>query len=446
MFKNKIRLLIGGSPCTHWSIAQNKNRETEPNGIGWELFKNYLIAKEKFQPDYFLYENVKSSAKHIKEKISSELKVPLQYINSSLVSAQNRQRFYAHNIPNVIQPEDRGIALNQIIETGVVYSEKGYVLRAAYSKASQRDFREHAKNRRFGSQGVLEPVCVAQRGIYKSTGNRSVKVEGDKINRIYEARIDGKTNAITTVHKDSLIAEPVRIGVIENKALSLKDSKQYRVYSSEGKSTTLCGQGGGLGAKMGLYATPIQVGYTDMNSQGYRIYDCKGKSIALNSQSGGPGINTGLYAIPTDKKIYEVRHGMILINNRYYPIKLSDGFYIIRKLTVTECKRLQTVREDYIMPCSDTQNYKMLGNGWTVDVIAWILSHIPNISNSEVEVLSMYDGMSCGNLALEKLGCKVNRYVSYEIDKYAIKTTQANYPYVEQRGDAFLIRYDNWKY
>lgn len=55
-----MKLLIGGSPCTHWSIAQTKHRETEPSGLGWELFLNYLIAREKYRPDYFLYENNKS--------------------------------------------------------------------------------------------------------------------------------------------------------------------------------------------------------------------------------------------------------------------------------------------------------------------------------------------------------------------------------------------------
>ena len=104
-----IKFLIGGSPCTHWSIAQCKARETEPDGIGWELFKNYLIAKEKFRPDFFLYENNKSAAQSIKDRISEELETPLQYINSALVSAQNRWRFYAHNIPRVEQPEDRHI-------------------------------------------------------------------------------------------------------------------------------------------------------------------------------------------------------------------------------------------------------------------------------------------------------------------------------------------------
>lgn len=86
-----IRILMGGSPCTHWSIAQStSNRETTPEGIGWELFKNFLIAKEKYKPDYFLYENNKSAAQPIKDQISRELGVPLQYITSALVSAQNR--------------------------------------------------------------------------------------------------------------------------------------------------------------------------------------------------------------------------------------------------------------------------------------------------------------------------------------------------------------------
>ena len=120
-----IKILIGGSPCTHWSIAQTKHRETEASGIGWELFKNYLIAKEKFKPDLFLYENNKSAAQAIKDQISTELGVPLMYINSALVSAQNRQRFYAFNW-SVEQPQDRGILLRDILETTV--SDKGYNL------------------------------------------------------------------------------------------------------------------------------------------------------------------------------------------------------------------------------------------------------------------------------------------------------------------------------
>ena len=72
--------------------------------------------------------------------------------------------------------------------------------------------------------------------------------------------------------------------------------------------------------------------------------------------------------------VYEVKDGQITIKGKQYPIKLIDGCYIIRKLTVNECKRLQTVPEWYEFPVSDSQAYKMLGNGWTVDVIAHLIT------------------------------------------------------------------------
>lgn len=87
-----MKILIGGSPCTHWSIAQTKNRETEASGIGWELFLNYRIARDKYHPDYFLYENNKSMSPAIRAQITAELGAQPVLINSALVSAQNRQR------------------------------------------------------------------------------------------------------------------------------------------------------------------------------------------------------------------------------------------------------------------------------------------------------------------------------------------------------------------
>ena len=106
--------------------------------------------------------------------------------------------------------------------------------------------------------------------------------------------------------------------------------------------------------------------------------------------------------------------------------------------------RLQTVPESYIFPVSDTQSYKMLGNGWTIDVISHILSYCPGINSEPLEVLSMYDGMSCGMLALNKLGAQVKRYYATEIDKFAIKTSQANFPAIIQLGDAFQVREGGW--
>ena len=119
-----IKLLIGGSPCTYWSVARINGRETKADGLGWELFKNYLIAKEKFKPDLFLYENNKSASQEIKAQISLELGAPLQYINSALVSAQTRQRFYVHNFGSVPQPPDRGVSFQDIKETDYAELEK----------------------------------------------------------------------------------------------------------------------------------------------------------------------------------------------------------------------------------------------------------------------------------------------------------------------------------
>ena len=114
-----IKLLIGGSPCTHWSIAK-RTIVKQSHLVGMELFKNYLIAKEKFKPDFFLYENNKSY-QAIKDQIAKELGVVLDpevrftYINSALVSAQNRERFYVTNFGDIEQPEDRGILLKDIL-------------------------------------------------------------------------------------------------------------------------------------------------------------------------------------------------------------------------------------------------------------------------------------------------------------------------------------------
>lgn len=93
-------LLIGGSPCTHWSIARgNAARETVASGIGWELFSQYVRALKTAKPKYFLYENNASMSDEIKECILKELGCKPMLIDSSDFSAQKRQRYYWTNIP-----------------------------------------------------------------------------------------------------------------------------------------------------------------------------------------------------------------------------------------------------------------------------------------------------------------------------------------------------------
>lgn len=183
-----IKILLGGSPCTHWSISQKpENREKTAEGLGWELFKNYLIAIEKFKPDYFLYENNESISNEIKEEIEKHLKVELLHIDSALVSAQTRKRIYGTNIQGVEQPEDRGYRVKDILQTGY-----------------------HREN------------------------------------LIDETRFNGKDDSTNN-------NRIVRIGTIG------KGGQGERVYSINGKSCTLKANGGGRGAKTGLYLIDGQV-------------------------------------------------------------------------------------------------------------------------------------------------------------------------------------------
>lgn len=245
-----MKLLIGGSPCTHWSIAQTKNRETEPKGLGWELFKNYKIAMEKYKPDFFLYENNRSMAPAIRAQITQELGVEPVLINSALVSAQNRQRLYwvgkrnqdgTYSQVDVEQPENRGIMIRDILESGECWREKSYTLKANYANAGAVN---GVCGQHFPAPMAAEPVNMTTDGKAKCLRETYFK--------------DGIRNMVgNTVDRKTCVAEPVRIGTIESAAKNADfDSQQYRVYSPDGKSVTLCGQGGSAGAKTGLYAVP----------------------------------------------------------------------------------------------------------------------------------------------------------------------------------------------
>lgn len=108
-------LLLGGSPCQSFSICK-RDRETTPDGIGGKLFMEYVRALREASPRYFLYENNYSIHQNIKDFISEQLGVRPIIINSALVSAQSRKRCYWTNIPDISQPDDRGICVNDIVD------------------------------------------------------------------------------------------------------------------------------------------------------------------------------------------------------------------------------------------------------------------------------------------------------------------------------------------
>jgi DNA (cytosine-5)-methyltransferase 3A len=269
-----------------------------------------------------------------------------------------------------------------------------------------------------------------------------------------------------------MVCEPIRIGTIENNAKNQDfDSQQYRVYSPEGKSVTICGQGGGVGAKTDLYAINIKfLSEKEMEymlretSDGRNHFDFKHHSSTTDDKSAcvvsnfskGVPYNVLCESVDEDgnylfdgKLIYTVKGKKIIYKGSEHNINLPDGHYIIRKLTVKECERLQTMPDGYVDGIvSDTQAYKCLGNGWTAEVIIHLLSYglkdVPK--DYPIEVLSMYDGIATGRYCLDKLGYTNITYKSYEIDEYAKKVAMKNYPDIIQCGDAFDLRNDNWKY
>jgi len=243
----KIDLLIGGSPCQGFSFAGKQLNFDDQRS---KLFFEYVRLLKECKPKYFLLENVKMK-KEYQDVISEHLGVNPIEINSALVSAQNRKRLYWTNIPGIIQPEDKGILLKDILEYGYVDGEKGYCLDACYYK-------------------------------------------GGNLKQYFEK------------HRRQLVF-----------------SANYLQYDLSGKNH---------------------------KSQDQRAYYLNGK------------------------------HGTLPSNNCSTKVKvLIDKEKInIRKLTPVECERLQTVPDGYTDHVSKTQRYKMLGNGWTVDVIAHIFKGLLN--------------------------------------------------------------------
>lgn len=410
--------LVGGSPCTYWSIAQNKNRETEASGMGWELFSQYVRALHEAKPRFFIYENNKSMSKAIRESITSTFGFEPICINSALLSAQNRNRLYwvgrrnedgTYSKVGVDQPEDRGILLRDILESGgdLTGNDKGYTLTASYDGAVEwNTIERHQRNM------VAEPVRI---GCYPSPDGT---VKNGQAMRLYS--IDGKSVNMTAQGgglgaKTGLYAvplNPVLVGAMPGSNGELSHSQSAQIYGIDGKSATQCANGGGMGAKTGLYAIPLEPmrvkeatkqGYTEIqpmecvdmqqpNSKTRRGRNMADKSNCLMTscqyyqycgvltyatpcefdESGNP---TKAISAADGKTypVYLVEDGKITIKGKTYPIKLVDGHYIIRKLTVREGMRLQTVPEWYEFPVSDSQAYKMLGNGWTVEVIAHLI-------------------------------------------------------------------------
>ena len=272
----KINLLIGGSPCQGFSFAGKQLNFDDPRSA---LFWEYVRLLKETRPRYFLLENVKMN-KRSQEVISEALGVDPVPINSSLVSAQNRQRLYWTNIP-FNMPTDLGVTLRDILQDVPEIGQEHY-----------------------HSQKAVD---------YMERGNDKWKQAGDRRATGYEQTVDTEKSFTLTANMHK--------GVPYN-------------YFRETRSG------------VNVLGTADRFQHYN-NDQIKRVYDPSGKSPTLLVNRGG---------------------------NR--EIKVADTPTTWRKLTPIECERLQTVPDNYTAHVSNTQRYKMLGNGFTVDVIAQILRGI----------------------------------------------------------------------
>ena len=378
-----IDLLTGGSPCQSFSFAGKRKGmstkceteiltlqhylELKADGYEFEgqsyLFWEYMRVLKEVKPKYFLLENVMMGEKW-ERVLSKAIGVNPIEINSSLVSAQSRRRLYWTNIgmeprglfgdlESIIkQPKDKGILLRDVLETEVdeKYYLSGKLVHTLFNtrSGSEQQFKEAqpanvdgkgvSLTARYYKMGRQDNYIVASRG--RNPENPSDRTTGASLEQRLEPRTDGKTNTLTSVQKDNMVMQlnPSK------ESNGVQPYQQNRVYSPDGISPA-------LSAQLSSGSHLIQVGNiydNEHNSVAGRVYTDEGKSVTLSALGGGGGAKTGLYNIE----------------------------HRIRRLTPVECERLQTVPEGYTSQVSDTQRYRILGNGWTIDVVSYIFSFI----------------------------------------------------------------------
>lgn len=326
-FPVKIDLVIGGSPCVGFSMAGKQLAFADPQSKLYFEYERLLKEVRAYNPEAkFLLENVKMKQEY-KDTISERLGVTPIAINSNLVSAQNRHRLYWTDIAGVQQPEDKGIVLRDILQENV--DDKYTIKRGRLQWL--KDVGAQKEARGFVAFNPEKAKCLTVRG--EPSWNTTYVVGG---------YVPGKP-----------------WGDVKDGELSQSNIRQgNRVDSVSGKSPTLTSQGGNMAGSSVMviggflpekpWGVVGEGGITSSNiSQGNRVYSVQGKSPALCCGASGRTIQI--------ETLLE---------------------HPVRKLTPEECERLQTVPDGYTNHVSESQRYKMLGNGWTVDILAHVFKNI----------------------------------------------------------------------
>ena len=360
----EIDLLIGWSPCQSFSVAGNQK------WFEWKswLFYEYERILKEVKPKYFLLENVKMKKEWQNEITKCLFGVEPIEINSSLVSWQNRRRLYwigerqeDWNYKNVAipQPDDKWILLKDILEDIPMKDERWKPLDDKYlTEFTKQKLEKHTKH------------------IWKSQGRRINDLwkrddynKGVGITHMYETReSEDKTWTITTFDKDNII-------LCRDKSLCVTATYQRKniqnyMTKNEGQVVFNVFHQRILEDKCGTLGTWNWL----TNKQGY---------IVVNNVSDDKVVwqfrRTSLRVCTDQEKVCTLTANMGTGWNNV-PIMLSEKVpnkYYWRKLTCLEVERLQTLPEWYTDIVSNSQRYKAIWNGWTVDVIAHIFNNLP---------------------------------------------------------------------
>lgn len=320
----QIDLLMGGSPCQGFSFAGKQLNFDDPRSA---LFFEFVRLLKETKPKYFLLENVRMKQEY-QDVISEHLGVKPIMINSSLVSAQNRVRLYWTNIPNITQPEDKGIVLKDILED---YYEKP-VIDQTPRGANKGGITSSSMNK--GKTPSLTP---------SSWQHNNHLCE---LSEFYSGKQKpgGKyLNMLNTNYK----SQANKIHDINNKAPTI-------CAGTHGYANGYVVGGGHREPKVLIVPEATKKGYTEIKDG-----DCFDATFINSKTRRGRNMKDKCNCLTAANYDY---------------MRYEHPTY--RKLTPTECERLQTVPDGYTEGVSNTQRYKMLGNGWTVDVIKHIMKNL----------------------------------------------------------------------
>ena len=366
-----IDLILAGSPCQGFSFAGKQLAFDDERSA---LFFEFIRLLKEIKPKYFLLENVKMK-KEFLEVITDQVsacypefqgkdlfggKIEPILINSALVSAQSRQRYYWTNIPNVEQPDDMGIVLRDVLEDEGQADLVGNNGREAFKENIQKGTALLARDWKgwntYGMTGVQ--TSTSDNGITnikKGTSNKSWFFEQQTYSKDSEKTRSLKSSSGSGNIPKVFETKPKQVGIASD--INGHDILK-RVYSPDGKSPTLNTMGGGNREPKVISGGAFRG----------RAYDDKGKRMDQNGNSVANKTKQMLEMRRDDKA-----NAITTVGKDSIAVKEDLTW---RKLSPLECERLQTVPDNYTDHVSKTQRYKMLGNGWTVSVISHILSNM----------------------------------------------------------------------